>query len=124
MRTCHKLTIGPYHRNIHTALDQTTTAAWRQSPTTVYINSSRASGPLARWSNGELQILGYRDQEVLLDGRGLLLIPAYFCIRAPITLFDQILPPVLSLESRIWQGRLALQADLYPGVLPGSLLRA
>ena len=35
------------------------------------------------------------DQEMRLDGRGLLLVPSYFCWRYPVTLADPDLPPVL-----------------------------
>jgi DNA-binding transcriptional ArsR family regulator len=37
----------------------------------------------------------HRDQTIALGGRGLLLVPSYFCITHPVTLFDGSLPPVL-----------------------------
>nr|WP_240929917.1 winged helix-turn-helix domain-containing protein [Streptomyces coryli] len=47
------------------------------------------------WSHGELCIPTHRDQELRLDGRGIRLIPSYFCVSGPLTLFDPELPPVL-----------------------------
>ncbi|WP_327581651.1 helix-turn-helix domain-containing protein [Nonomuraea sp. NBC_00507] len=47
------------------------------------------------WSAGELRIPGHRQQELYLRGRGLLLIPTYFCVGGPLTMFDPDLPPVL-----------------------------
>jgi DNA-binding transcriptional ArsR family regulator len=35
------------------------------------------------------------ERDIHLGGRGLLIIPSYFCVRAPITLADADLPPVL-----------------------------
>ncbi|GAB3963017.1 ArsR/SmtB family transcription factor [Plantactinospora veratri] len=35
------------------------------------------------------------DRELHLDGRGLLLVPSFFCARIPVTLLDPELPPVL-----------------------------
>jgi DNA-binding transcriptional ArsR family regulator len=42
-----------------------------------------------------LRVHAHRDQEIHLDGRGLLLVPSYFLIHHPVTLFDDSLPPVL-----------------------------
>jgi DNA-binding transcriptional ArsR family regulator len=35
------------------------------------------------------------DRDVYLDGRGLVLVPSFFCWRLPVTLMDPALPPVL-----------------------------
>lgn len=51
--------------------------------------------PMMSWSSGELRIPVHRDQELHLNGRGLLLIPSYFCLTGPVTMFDPTLPPVL-----------------------------
>jgi DNA-binding transcriptional ArsR family regulator len=95
MRTCYGLAIGPHHRRVHTALDRD-----RQLRATALaahgVRGLFASlEPMVFWSGGELRVPGHRDQELRLDGRGLLLIPAYFCIGYPITLFEPDLPPVL-----------------------------
>lgn len=46
--------------------------------------------------DGEVLVVRYpRDRTVFLRGRGLTLVPSYFCSGAPVTLIDTELPPVL-----------------------------
>jgi hypothetical protein len=47
------------------------------------------------FSGNELRVPGHPHQIIELNGRGLTLVPSYFCIRHPVTLFDSDLPPVL-----------------------------
>ncbi|WP_245718708.1 ArsR/SmtB family transcription factor [Micromonospora rhizosphaerae] len=52
--------------------------------------------PAMRWDAGVLEVLDYPDtRELHLDGRGLLLVPSFFCARTPVALLDPALPPVL-----------------------------
>lgn len=52
--------------------------------------------PGMRWEDGVLEVLDYPDtRELHLDGRGLLLVPSFFCARTPVALLDPTLPPVL-----------------------------
>ncbi|MEN3611496.1 ArsR/SmtB family transcription factor [Plantactinospora sp. ZYX-F-223] len=52
--------------------------------------------PAMRWDSGVLEVPDYpADRELHLDGRGLLLVPSFFCARMPVTLLDPELPPVL-----------------------------
>ncbi|MGR6317331.1 winged helix-turn-helix domain-containing protein [Micromonospora soli] len=52
--------------------------------------------PGMRWADGVLEVLDYPDtRELHLDGRGLLLVPSFFCARIPVALLDPTLPPVL-----------------------------
>ena len=51
--------------------------------------------PTMRWNHGVLDVDYPVDQEMHLGGRGLLLVPSYFCWRYPVTLLDPSLPPVL-----------------------------
>ncbi|MFF0654421.1 MULTISPECIES: winged helix-turn-helix domain-containing protein [Micromonospora] len=52
--------------------------------------------PNMRWVSGVLEVLDYPDtRELHLDGRGLLLVPSFFCSRTPVALVDPTLPPVL-----------------------------
>ncbi|MGY0007054.1 ArsR/SmtB family transcription factor [Micromonospora sp. I033] len=52
--------------------------------------------PSMRWADGILEVLDYPDsRELRLDGRGLLLVPSFFCARTPVALLDPNLPPVL-----------------------------
>lgn len=51
--------------------------------------------PTMRWHHDVLEVDYPVDQEMQLAGRGLLLVPSYFCWRYPVTLLDPSLPPVL-----------------------------
>jgi DNA-binding transcriptional ArsR family regulator len=54
--------------------------------------------PAMRWSpaDGVLEIPDYPStRDLHLDGRGLLLVPSYFCDRTPVALVDPTLPQVL-----------------------------
>ncbi|MFI9643936.1 ArsR/SmtB family transcription factor [Micromonospora sp. NPDC051925] len=52
--------------------------------------------PGMRWESGVLQVMDYPNRrELHLDGRGLLLVPSFFCARTPVALLDPALPPVL-----------------------------
>ncbi|MFC5220468.1 ArsR/SmtB family transcription factor [Streptomyces coerulescens] len=52
-------------------------------------------GPLVRWQPPVLHVDYPVDRDLLLGGRGLRLIPSYFCRRTPIALADPALRPVL-----------------------------
>lgn len=51
--------------------------------------------PLLRWNPPFLETDYPVNQELVLGGRGLLLLPSYFCCRSPVTLVDPELRPVL-----------------------------
>jgi DNA-binding transcriptional ArsR family regulator len=51
--------------------------------------------PVVRWRPPVLEADYPVDQELRLDGRGLLLVPSVFCDRMPISLLDPGLPPTL-----------------------------
>jgi DNA-binding transcriptional ArsR family regulator len=51
--------------------------------------------PLMRWNPPVLEVTYPVDRDLVLAGRGLLLLPAYFCWRTPVTLVDDDLRPVL-----------------------------
>jgi DNA-binding transcriptional ArsR family regulator len=52
--------------------------------------------PSMRWADGVLEIPDYPStRDLHLAGRGLLLVPSFFCDRTPVALVDPTLPPVL-----------------------------
>ncbi|MFF2642153.1 ArsR/SmtB family transcription factor [Streptomyces niveus] len=51
--------------------------------------------PMMRWQSPVLEADYPVDRDLYLDGRGLLLMPSYFCWRRPVTLVDTSLQPVL-----------------------------
>ncbi|MFJ3640868.1 ArsR/SmtB family transcription factor [Streptomyces sp. NPDC090108] len=53
-------------------------------------------GPAIRWRHPRLEAGTYpTEHDIRLEGRGLLLIPSYFCWKGPVSLADPALPPVL-----------------------------
>ncbi|MEV5748168.1 DUF5937 family protein [Actinoallomurus sp. NPDC052308] len=63
--------------------------------------------PYARWEHPVLHVDHYVDQDVTLGGRGLVLVPSFFCRHHPITLRDPELPPLLvfPIGRRTWLRR-------------------
>jgi DNA-binding transcriptional ArsR family regulator len=55
-----------------------------------------ATLPSARWAPPVLEVEYGLDQDLHLNGRGLLLVPSFFCNRLPISLADPALPPALN----------------------------
>jgi DNA-binding transcriptional ArsR family regulator len=69
----------------------------------------RSLGPSTRWDPPVLTVDYPRNRDLYLDGRGLVLIPSYFCLHHPVTLADPELRPVLACplrtESRLLASR-------------------
>jgi DNA-binding transcriptional ArsR family regulator len=95
MRTYYQQAVGPYWSGIRAAVDvdrAARTRAWVEGGTE---HALRTLHPTVRWEYPVLSVSTAADRDVHLAGRGLLIIPSYFCHRAPITLADSELPPVL-----------------------------
>lgn len=95
MRACHQLLVRPYRRKIDTAVVRDRSTRVNALAGRGVEGMLRSLGPLARWSADELVMPRHRAQEIHLDGRGLVLIPSYFCVSGPLTMLDPALPPVL-----------------------------
>ncbi|MFD9701724.1 ArsR/SmtB family transcription factor [Lentzea sp. NPDC059081] len=54
-----------------------------------------ATLPWARWVPPVLEVEYGVDRDLHLDGRGLLLVPSFFCQRLPLSLADPAMPPAL-----------------------------
>ncbi|MFF2899095.1 helix-turn-helix domain-containing protein [Streptomyces sp. NPDC057966] len=95
LRTYHQEFIAPLWNRIGAATAADTalrTRALVDGGTRALLSSLR---PMAVWEPPVLTV-GYPvDRDLYLDGRGLLLVPSYFCWRQPITLADDRLRPVL-----------------------------
>lgn len=57
-------------------------------------------GPLLRWRPPVLTVDYPIDRDLHLDGRGLVLVPSYFCRQLPVALADGSLPPILVYPAR------------------------
>ncbi|MEV0633601.1 winged helix-turn-helix domain-containing protein [Streptomyces sp. NPDC050619] len=60
----------------------------------------RTFAPLLRWQRPVLAADYPVDRDVHLQGRGLLLVPSYFCRNTPVALLNEGLPPVLVYPAR------------------------
>ncbi|MCC9705268.1 winged helix-turn-helix domain-containing protein [Streptomyces sp. MNU76] len=96
LRAYHRAVIAPHEAHIEQRL-----RAERARHTRALFHAGTEGmldqlGPTIRWLPPVLEIAPYPDhRDVLLAGRGLLLIPSHFCWHAPIALADAGLPPVL-----------------------------
>lgn len=57
-------------------------------------------GPSFRWRWPWLETDYPRSHEIRLGGRGLTLVPSFFCVGDPVTLIDEELPPMLVFPAR------------------------
>jgi DNA-binding transcriptional ArsR family regulator len=95
MRSYYEQAVGPYWSGIRAAVDldrAARTRAWVEGGTE---HALRTLHPSVRWQHPVLSVSTAAERDVHLAGRGLLIIPSYFCVRAPITLADSELQPVL-----------------------------
>lgn len=95
MRTCYELAITPHRHTIDAAVDRDRRLRIRALAAGGVEDLLASLRPMMSWSAGELRIPTHRDQELHLNGRGLLLVPSYFCLNGPVTMFDPALPPVV-----------------------------
>jgi DNA-binding transcriptional ArsR family regulator len=93
----HRVAVGPFWRTVR---DEVAVERARASS---LLADGGAEGVLARlspqmrWSGSTLAVDYPVERELSLEGRGLLLVPSYFCEGAPITLVRQEDTPVLVL---------------------------
>lgn len=95
LRAYHRHAIEPHLSTIRTALDgdrAVRTRALLSGGVDGLLDSFR---PVLRWRSPVLEADYPVDLDIRLNGRGLLLIPSYFCWERPVALADPDLPPVL-----------------------------
>lgn len=95
MRTYHRLALAPYWRQVteHIAADRAT----RVAALTAGGMERLLLGlhPAARWEPPVLSLPYPLSQDLHLEGRGLTLVPSFFCANEPITLLEPGAQPVL-----------------------------
>ncbi|MGC4793220.1 hypothetical protein GAR06_05289 [Micromonospora saelicesensis] len=78
--------------------------------------------PAMRWESGVLEVRSYpHSRELHLDGRGLLLVPSFFCAATPVALLDPALPPVLVYPVDRLGALVSADASAAPGAARESL---
>ena len=91
----HQAALGPYLSRIRALVDADRAVRARallDGGVEALLGTMR---PVLRWRPPVLEADYPVEQELSLDGRGLLLVPSVFCERNPITLLDPSLPPTL-----------------------------
>ncbi|WP_304455039.1 DUF5937 family protein [Nocardiopsis sp. YSL2] len=95
LRTYHRAALAPFwtriRAQVHTDLAHRARAL-REGGSEALLASL---GPTARWSRPVLEIDYPFERGLHLRGRGLLLVPSFFCWGRPVALADPGLPPVL-----------------------------
>ncbi|MER7251437.1 winged helix-turn-helix domain-containing protein [Kribbella sp. NPDC000426] len=93
----HHTAVRPVWSAVRTGVEQA-----RQRLTALLLNAG-VEGMLSRlhtsirWHAPVLEADYFTEQTLDLDGRGLLVVPSYFCFGAPVTFIDDELPPTLVL---------------------------
>ncbi|WP_405094448.1 winged helix-turn-helix domain-containing protein [Micromonospora sp. NBC_01412] len=96
MEQYRALALSPYWPHIQAAVEADRTRRARALLDRGVEGLLASLRPMARWEAGVLEIHGYpNSRELHLDGRGLLLVPSFFCASIPVALLDPALPPVL-----------------------------
>ncbi|WP_320065983.1 helix-turn-helix domain-containing protein [Micromonospora sp. RTGN7] len=96
MEQYRMLALSPYWPHVQAAVEADRTHRARAMLDRGVEGLLASLRPLARWDSGVLEIRGYPDsRELHLDGRGLLLVPSFFCAGTPVALLDPALQPVL-----------------------------
>jgi DNA-binding transcriptional ArsR family regulator len=96
MRTYHDGVLAPYWSRVRAHFDAEVAMRARQMATGGVGRILATLHPALRWEPPVLEVLGLSaDRDVRLGGRGLRLLPSFFCRQAPIMLRDETLPPVL-----------------------------
>ncbi|WP_221359880.1 ArsR/SmtB family transcription factor [Streptomyces beigongshangae] len=95
LRRYHRQALSPYWPQITATVDADLSLRTRSFLAGGAEQILRGLHPAVRWRAPVLQLPYPRDQDMYLHGRGLRLVPSYFCRGGPITLRDPSLPPVL-----------------------------
>lgn len=90
LRTYHDTAIAPYTNLIRPRVEAE--LALRTGKGDALLHSM---APLMRWHSPVLEMEYAVDRDLHLEGRGLLLVPSFFCRLTPVALADADLPPTL-----------------------------
>ncbi|WP_410618629.1 ArsR/SmtB family transcription factor [Amycolatopsis sp. cmx-8-4] len=100
LRTYYDAAIAPFRSLIDLRLAEVRQEYARVTTTRGSEALLRSLGPGCAWQPPSLLVRYPHDRDLHLDGRGLLLVPSFCCVRRPVTLFDRDLAPVLVLPIR------------------------
>ncbi|WP_053170532.1 ArsR/SmtB family transcription factor [Streptomyces sp. SBT349] len=95
LRDYHQVALAPYWKDIREQVDLD-----RMARGQILLDGGperllETLSPQSSWRRPVLEVRYPVDRSLHLDGRGLMLVPSFFCSTYPITLADTTLPPVL-----------------------------
>ncbi|WP_413758067.1 ArsR/SmtB family transcription factor [Streptomyces sp. MMBL 11-3] len=95
IRSYHEVAVRPFADQIHARLEAGRSSSCRELLDGGVQGMLAGLGPGMRWQHPVLQVRYPVDRDLHLGGRGIRLVPSYFCWGSPVSLADPGLPPVL-----------------------------
>lgn len=95
MRAYYDTVIAPYDDHVRARVEAERSAGARAVLDNGVEGLLRNLGPHLRWQRPVLHTVYPEDRDLHLNGRGLLLVPSYFCWGNPVAFGDSTLDPVL-----------------------------
>jgi DNA-binding transcriptional ArsR family regulator len=95
LRRYHRQALFPYWPQIAATIDAELSSRAKSFMTGGSEQLLNTLHPAVHWRAPVLRVAYPRDEDVYLNGRGLRVVPSYFCRGGPITLRDPALSPVL-----------------------------
>jgi DNA-binding transcriptional ArsR family regulator len=95
LRTYHDATIEPHQEQVGNSVAADHAHRLRAFTTGGLRGVFTSMHPMVRWRPPVLEVDYAIDKEIHLHGRGLRIVPSYFCHRIPVALADPELPPTL-----------------------------
>ncbi|MEU3913843.1 winged helix-turn-helix domain-containing protein [Streptomyces sp. NPDC029721] len=100
LRGYHAAAVAPLEQTMRTTVRAEYAAQAKAAAESGIEGVLSGLGPGMRWRPPVLEVQYPVDQELHLNGRGLLLVPTLFRARTPVSLLDPELPPVLTYPAR------------------------
>ncbi|MFD5813040.1 ArsR/SmtB family transcription factor [Streptomyces sp. NPDC127038] len=95
LRAYHEAVIAPHHDRIHAGIAGERALRARHTIDAGIDGLLDGLSPVMRWRPPVLHVDYVEDRDLYLGGRGLRLVPSYFCWQTPISMADDTLRPVL-----------------------------
>lgn len=95
LRTYHAIALAPFQRWTEHRIAQVRDRHRKHMTSGGSEHLLRSLEPLCRWEPPVLEAPFPQDRDMYLDGRGLRLVPSFFCVGTPVRYFDEELPPTL-----------------------------
>ncbi|MBA2947072.1 ArsR/SmtB family transcription factor [Streptomyces himalayensis] len=122
MRAYHDTVIAPHSDHIQARIEAERSARARAMLNGGIDGVLQSLGPDLRWQRPILHTVYPEDRDLHLNGRGLLLVPSYFCWGNPVTFGDTTLDPILIYSLSHEPHHSALPGDLGSGASLKALL--